>query len=337
MNEIIEEVLEAAKGRLSDEELIFLKNILIVKFNGYKITKEETNIVKYEATDSEIWFKKFFVTKTIQGLSNRTLKYYKSELTRIFKIINKPLDKITADDLRYYLACWQTKKKLSPNAVDNTRRILSTFFKFLEDEEYIKKNPVKKIKKVRSKKMVKKALNTEELDKLRIQCEKITDCVQRKRGIALLETLLSTGARVSEISHLKIEDINFVKSEALILGKGNKERIVYLNSTAKLRIQEYLNVRKGDCEYLFSSIQRPYKRLETSAIEIFIRKLGRSAGVENVHPHRFRRTCATILNRRGMPIGEIAKYLGHDSIATTQIYVDVNGEDVRRNCEKFLG
>lgn len=337
MNEIIEDVLETMKKHLSDEDLILLKNVLIVKLNGYKITKEETKVVKYEATESEIWFKKFFVTKTIQGLSNRTLKYYKSELTRILKIINKPLDKITADDLRYYLACWQMKKKISPNAVDNTRRILSTFFQFLEDEEYIHKNPVKKIKKVRAKKNVKKALTTEEVDKLRIQCEKIEGCIQRKRGMTLLEILLSTGARVSEISNLKIENINFQKGEALILGKGNKERIVYINSTAKLRIQEYLKVREGDCEYLFSSIFQPYNRLQTSAIEVFVRELGRSAGIENVHPHRLRRTCATLLNKRGMPVGEISKYLGHDSIATTQIYIDVSGEDVRRSCEKFLG
>lgn len=152
-----------------------------------------------------------------------------------------------------------------------------------------------------------------------------------------MEILLSTGARVSEISNLKIENINFQKGEALILGKGNKERIVYINSTAKLRIQEYLKVREGDCEYLFSSILQPYNRLQTSAIEVFVRELGRSAGIENVHPHRLRRTCATLLNKRGMPVGEISKYLGHDSIATTQIYIDVSGEDVRRSCEKFLG
>lgn len=209
MNEIIEEVLEATKGHLSDEELIFLKNVLIVKLNGYKITKEETKIVKYKTTESEVWFKKFFVTKRIQGLSDNTLKCYKNELTRILKVINKPLDKITADDIRYYLACWQMKKRISPNAVDNVRRILSTFFQFLEDEEFINKNPIKKIKKIRQKKVVKKALTSEELDKLRLECEKIKNDIQRKRGMAILETLISTGARVSEITSLKITNINF--------------------------------------------------------------------------------------------------------------------------------
>lgn len=329
MVSIIDEILNEMQNVCDNNTFEHLKNFIIVKLNGYKIERQETGIVKYEMSESEKWFKMFFIAKNLQGLSNRSLKYYKSELERTLKAINKPIGEITTNDIRYYLACIQLKGKSKQISIDNTRRVLNTFFQWLQDEEYITKNPVKRIKKSRQKKEIKKSFSFEEIEKLKMACKS-------KREIALINFLLSTGTRAEETTNVKISDINFVTGEVMVNGKGNKERIVFLNATALLRLKDYINSRKSDSEYVFSGEISPYSKIGVSVIESVVKKVGKRADVKKVHPHRFRRTCATIASKRGMPIEEISKMLGHENLGTTQIYVQVDAEDIRKSHEKYM-
>lgn len=333
---VIDEILNEIKSKCDLSIYSYLKSFITVKLNGYKLEKQETGLVKYEMTESEKWFKMFFVSKKLQGLSDRTLRVYNYEITRFLTNIKKSLKDVTTDDIRYYLACYQLAGKATPVTIDNTRRYLSTFFQWLEDEDLILKNPLKKIKKTKFKKEMKKAFSFDEIEKIKMSCEKIKKELDRKRQLAIIETLLSTGCRAAELINIKLKDVNFNTGEVKVLGKGNKERITFLNSAATARLNDYLKSRMGNSEYLFCSLQSPYKKLEESGLEITIRRLKKLSGIDDIHPHRFRRTCATIAKKRGMPIEEISKMLGHEDLGTTQIYVQVDTDDIRKSHEKFM-
>jgi site-specific recombinase XerD len=333
---VINEILQEIKSKCDPNTYNHLNSFITVKLNGYRLIKMETGMVKYEMTESEKWFKMFFISKKLQGLSERTLKVYKYEITRFLLNMKKPLKDITTDDVRYYLACYQLSGKVKQTTIDNTRRYLNTFFQWFEDEEYIAKNPCKKIKKVKQKKKVKKAFKFEEIERLRMAYEKIEKEIDRKRTIAMVEFLLSTGVRAEELTNVKLVDINFDTGEVMITGKGNKERIVYLNATSLLRLKDYLKERQGQSEYVFLGLQSPYGKIGVSVVETTVRKLGKEAGINKVHPHRFRRTCATIARKRGMPIEEISKMLGHEDLGTTQIYVQIDEDDIKKSHEKYM-
>ena len=341
MEPVINEILADIRGICDIETYNQINNIIVTKLNNYEIKEIKKNeLITYEMNESQKWYQMFFIAKKIEGLSHNTLRVYKNALDKMIIFLNKPFDEINTDDLRYYLANYQTNGKATSITVDNERRYLSTFFQWLEDEELIPRNPMKKIKKIRYKKQVKKAFTNKELELLKIEAEKIKKDTKRTRLIALIEFLLSTAARVEELTNVKLSDINFETGEVFITGKGNKERIVLLNNRAMLRYKEYLKTRDDTNEYAFVSLLKndkgKYRKLEVSAVEIAIRNLGRAAKVEKSHPHRFRRTCATNLMKRGMPIAEISKYLGHESIATTQLYLDISIDNVTKNCEKFM-
>lgn len=329
MAAVVEEILQEIKTNCNTNVYNHLSSFITVKLNGYKLTKEETGIVKYEMSKSQEWFRMFFISKKLQGLADRTLKAYKVELIRVLGQINKPYDEITSDDIKYYLACYQLAGTATSVTIDNVRRYLNTFFQWLEDEEYIARNPVKKIKKIKQKKVIKKAFSFDEIEKLKLACK-------TKRQFALIEFLLSTGVRADELVNSKLSDLNIEKGQLKVLGKGNKERIVYLNSSSKIRLMDYLKDRKGNSEYIFSGEQSPYDGIRADQLRTIIRTIGKLAGVEDTHPHRFRRTCATIAHKRGMPIEEIQKMLGHENIGTTQIYVQVDAEDIKKSHEKYM-
>ena len=325
----MQEIFGEIKNKCDPGTYNHLINFITVKLNGYKLEKAETSLIKYEMTDSQRWFKMFFISKKLQGLSDRTLKVYKNEINRFLINIKKDLKSITTDDIRYYLACYQISGRATPVTIDNTRRYLSTFFQWLEDEDYILKNPLKKIKKTKFKKTMKKAFSFEEIEKLKMACK-------TKREIALVTFLLSTGTRAQETTNIKLIDIDFNTGEVKVTGKGNKERMVFLNATALLRLKDYIATRKGDSEYVFCARIKPFDKIGVEVIERVVREIGKRANVNNVHPHRFRRTCATIAHKRGMPIEEIQKMLGHEDLGTTQIYVQVDEEDIRKSHEKYM-
>lgn len=329
MNLVIDEILGEIKNRCDTETYNYLNSYITIKLNGYRLVKEETGIVKYEMSKDEKLFKMFFISKKLQGLSDRSLRYYRQELERSLLKINKPFEQITSDDIKYFLACYQLGGTANSTTIDNMRRVLNTFFQWLEDEEYIVKNPVKKIKKTRQEKKIKKAFSFEEIEKLKLGCKS-------ERDIALIEFLLSTGVRADELVNAKLNDLDIENGQLKVLGKGNKERIVYLNSSAKIRLMNYLTSRKGNSEYIFSGEQSPYDGIKADHLRVLVKKIGKRAGVEDVHPHRFRRTCATIASKRGMKIEEIQKMLGHENLTTTQIYVQVDTEDVKKSHEKYM-
>lgn len=341
MEPVINEILADIRGICDIETYNQINNIIVTKLNNYEIKEHDNKneLVTYEMTDSQKWYQMFFIAKKVEGLTDKTLKNYKYAIDRMVRFLDKPFDQITADDIRYHLAYYQKNSNASSRTVDNERRYISPFFQWLEDEGYIIKSPFRKIKKIKYKKTVKKAFSIKDLEVLKIQAEKIEKEEARKRVIALMEFMLSTAARVEEVANTKLEDINFDNGDVYITGKGNKERVVYLSPKAMLRLQDYLKTRKGCTEYAFQSLgmrNGKYLKMSGSSIEVAIRRLGRETSIEKVHPHRFRRTCATNLMKRGMPIAEISKYLGHESIATTQIYLDIDVNNVKRNCEKFM-
>ncbi len=332
----INEILQEIKNKCDIDTYAYLESFITVKLKGYKLKQEETSIVEYKQSKNEQWFKMFFIAKKLQGLSDRSLKVYRTEITRFIEASNKNLDKITTDDIRYYLACIQIGGKCSKVTLDNTRRYLNTFFQWLEDEEYITRSPMKKIKKIKQKKEEKEPLSNDELNLLRFKCESIKKEIERKRLLAIIEVLISTGCRAEELCNIKIRDIDFSSNDITITGKGDKQRVVHLNSNAKLRLREYLDSRIDNNEYAFVSLLSPYKPLKLSGLGIILRNLGKECGIKKVHAHRFRRTCACMLIDRGMPIQEVSKYLGHEDLRTTQIYVRVEQERIKQSHQKFM-
>ena len=332
----IAEILQEIKNKCDIDTYTYLNSFITVKLNGYRLEREETRMVKYEKSINEQWFKMFFIAKKLQGLSDRSLKVYRTEITRFITAVKKNLSEITTDDIRYYLACMQIKGNCSKVTLDNTRRYLNTFFQWLEDEEYIVRSPMKKIKKIKQKKEEKEPLSNDEINLLRFSCEGIKKDIEKKRLIAIIEVLISTGCRAEELCNIKICDIDFNTNDITITGKGDKERVVYLNSSAKLRLKEYLESRSDNVEYAFVSLISPYKQLKTNGLGKALRDLGKKCDIEKVHPHRFRRTCACMLIDRGMPIQEVSKYLGHEDLRTTQIYVRVEQERIKQSHKKFM-
>lgn len=326
---VIDEILNEINSVCDLSTYEYLKNFITIKFHNYKIVKkEETGLIEYKEDKNQLMIKKFMITKKLQGLSEKSIKAYYSEIVKLLSNVKKDVDAISTDDIKYYLACLQIKG-LSNATVDNTRRFLSSFFQFLEDEEVIKKNIVKKIKTIKQKKSIKKPFSAEEIEKLKLACDS-------KRKIAIIEILLATGVRVNELVNIKISDINFKENEIKILGKGNKERYVYLTAGSKIRVLDYLKNRKGENIYLFQKEIGKLDQLNSDYIATMLKEIGGVAKVENVHPHRFRRTCATMAHRRGMKIEEIQKMLGHASLSTTQIYVEVDNLEVKRAHQKYM-
>lgn len=271
----------------------------------------------------------FLSAKQVEGCSERSVSYYRSTLDNLIKVLEKPFNQIETEDLRIYLSKYQKKNNASKQTIDNIRRILSSFFTWLEDEDYILKSPVRRIHKIKTMKQVKETYSDEALERLRDNCKTIRD-------LALIDMLASTGMRVGELVKLNRVDVDFVNRECVVLGKGSKERVVYFDARTKLHLQNYLNSRTDDNEALFVSLLEPHNRLEIAGVEIMLRKLGRSLEINKVHPHKFRRTLATRAIDKGMPIEQVQKLLGHQKIDTTMEYAIVDQQNVKNSHKKYL-
>ena len=271
----------------------------------------------------------FLSAKQVEGCSERSVSYYSSTLDNLIKTLVKPFNQIETEDLRVYLSEYQKKNDASKQTIDNIRRILSSFFTWLEDEDYILKSPVRRIHKIKTMKQVKETYSDEALERLRDNCKTIRD-------LALIDMLASTGMRVGELVKLNRVDVDFVNRECVVLGKGSKERVVYFDARTKLHLQNYLNSRTDENEALFVSLLEPHNRLEIAGVEIMLRKLGRSLEINKVHPHKFRRTLATRAIDKGMPIEQVQKLLGHQKIDTTMEYAIVDQQNVKNSHKKYL-
>lgn len=314
---------------LTTEQLEELKATLYIQLKPYTVSKITTEIVPYSGGNDEL-LKKFFIAKQVEGCSEKTLRYYIATLKFFMRIMQLPMEKVTTENIQYYLAWYRKERGCSKANMNNIRRILSTFFHWLRDNDIIVKSPTDPIKKIKFEQKVRVPFTNEEIEKMRYAAR------NNLKLRALIEFLLSTACRASEVANLKRSEVNMTNGEAIVMGKGSKERTVYLNTQAIYYLKKYLDSRIDNNQYLFVSDLFPFKRLEISGIEIAIRKLGRALGIE-AFPHKFRHTAATRLREKGMDITLIQKILGHKKIETTMVYVKVSQTDAKYVHSKLLG
>lgn len=335
-----------SSGEFTEEQIQLVRNALFVILPDYNIQKATHELIVYEGNINEQLLKKFLLCKKINGCTERTLLQYKHEIERAIKRMeNKPCTDITVDDVRKLLA-QETIKGNSLTQIDNVRRCLSTFFAWLEEEELIRRNPIRKIKKTRSRKVKKEAFTDMEVEMLRNAC-------RDEKDIFLIEFLLSTGVRAFECVNIRLDEIE--ENKVLVHGKGQKDRYVYMNAKAQFALKNYLNERKDSNPYLFPRFVGVGKGVQTvgwwknekyvtdgshvghDCINTIVKSIGKKAGVKSkVHAHKFRRTCATFALRNGMPIEKVSKMLGHENVSTTQIYLDITESELERAHEKYV-
>lgn len=310
---------------LDNRQLEELHCVLMYCMHGVTIANEDTT------DEIEIdYVEMFLAAKKIEGRSEKSLKYYQSTIKKMIEKSGKTVKHITTDDLRGYLSEYQEENSSSKVTIDNIRRILSSFFGWLEDEDYILKSPVRRIHKVKTGKSIKETYTDEQLELMRDSCEE-------SRDLAMIDLLASTGMRVGELVLLNREDINFEERECVVFGKGDKERIVYFDARTKMHLQNYLETRTDDDNALFVSLSVPHKRLKIGGVEVRLRKIGKALGIEKVHPHKFRRTLATMAIDKGMPIEQLQQLLGHQRIDTTLQYAMVKQSNVKIAHRKYIG
>ena len=317
--------IETQMQRVLDSfQLEKLHHILICCMHGVEVTA--LNSVNEEELE---YVEMFLAAKKIEGRSEKSLKYYKATIDKMTSRIGKTIKHITTDDLRFYLSDYQQENKSSKVTIDNIRRILSSFFGWLEDEDYILKSPVRRIHKVKSGKTIKDTYTDEQLELMRDSCDETRD-------LAIIDLLASTGMRVGEMVRLNKEDVDFDERECIVFGKGDKERIVYFDARTKMHLKNYLNSRTDDNPALFVSLVSPHNRLKTGGIEVRLRKIGENNGIDKVHPHKFRRTLATMAIDKGMPIEQLQHLLGHQRIDTTLQYAMVKQSNVKIAYRKYI-
>ena len=329
-DKVITEIEQAMVASLDNAQMKLLHRVLNHVLWNCDISEVEERPKEDALVSNTQLLQGFLSSKRVEGCSEKTLKYYKGTIGRLLSTLEKHVVHVTTDDLRQYLAAYQLRNGCSKANIDNVRRILSSFFAWLEDEDYILKSPVRRIHKIRTTQTVKETYSDEVLEIMRDGCETVRD-------LALIDLLASTGMRVGELVRLNIEDIDFETRECVVFGKGNKERPVYFDARTKVHLQNYLNERSDDNPALFVSLLNPHKRLEISGVEIRLRKLGRALGVNHVHPHKFRRTLATRAIDKGMPIEQVQQLLGHAKIDTTMQYAMVSQHNVKISHRKYIG
>ena len=327
--EIIKEIEQSLLSYLDNAQMEILHKILNRCFENVEINIKDNKVVDICKHSNDELIKKFISAKEIEGCSKRTTKYYESTLLKMNSKLDKGITHLTTDDLRMYLTEYQKVNNCSKASIDNIRRNLSSFFSWLEEENYILKSPMKRIHKIKTDKVIKETYSDETLELLRDNCS----CL---RDLAIIDILASTGMRVGELVKLNINDIDFENRECVVLGKGNKERPVYFDARTKIHLKNYLNSRNDSNQALFVSLDEPHTRLNISGIEIRLRYLGKRLGISRVHPHKFRRTMATKAIDKGMPIEQVQSLLGHSQIDTTMHYAMVNQNNVKESHRKIM-
>ncbi|MBR5195516.1 MAG: tyrosine-type recombinase/integrase [Akkermansia sp.] len=324
---IINNVL-AALSHLPQSEQDRLHEVLLKELEQVEITPRESDGERCQRENSELE-QAFIAAKRLEGCSEKSLAYYHTTLNKLLQALNKPVDAITTPDIRAYLASIQESRSLSRVTIDNIRRIFSSFFSWLEDEDLIRKSPVRRIRKVRAESLIKEVLSDENLEVLRDSCIE-------PRDLAMIDLLVSTGIRVGELVKMNRQDIDFQERQCVVFGKGNKEREVYFNARAKIHLLNYLRDRTDDNPALFVSLHAPHSRLTISGVESRLRAVGSRANIHHVHPHKFRRTMATMAIDKGMPIEQVQRLLGHVRVDTTLHYAQVNQNNVKLAHRKYI-
>lgn len=324
---IITDVVQQMLPHLDNVQLKQLQKVLEHALFGCEITRQNE---KEATNDNPKLVDAFVAAKRIEGCSEKTLKYYRTTIDAMVTSVNKRIRHIQTEDLRSYLTDYQGKNQSSRVTIDNIRRILSSFFAWLEDEDYILKSPVRRIHKVKTVSNIKETYTDEELEKMRDNCRELRD-------MAIIDMLASTGMRIGEMVLLNKADINFNERECVVFGKGDKERIVYFDARAKIHLQNYIDSRADDNPALFVTLRSPHERIKIGGIEARLRGMGEDLNIEKVHPHKFRRTLATMAIDKGMPIEQLQQLLGHKRIDTTLQYAMVKQSNVKHAHRKYIG
>lgn len=328
--EVISNITKDMEDSLTDYQLNKLKESLIINFEGVEfIIKTDELKHQEELDENKNMIDSFISSKQVEGCSERTIKYYKEIIEKFVNSFDKSIKQISTNEIRNYLSNYKDNSSCGATTIDNIRRVLSSFFSWLEDEDYIMKSPVRRIHKIKTAVVVKEVLTDENLERLRDECENIRD-------LSLIELLISTGMRVGELVNLNINSLNFEDRSCIVLGKGNKEREVYFDAKTKLHLKEYISKRNDSNDALFVSMREPHQRLSISGIELIIRTLGINSNINKVHPHKFRRTLATMAIDKGMPVEQVQKLLGHVKIETTMNYALVNQSNVKISHRRYI-
>lgn len=334
--EVYDKLREGLIGKIDRRQIAAVIDAVALSLDGFMLVRVSRELIVYEPSNERI-LNKFLVSKAVEGLSDRSLQTYRGVITGFLRNTSKLITDITTDDIRVYLA-YKKINKTSGNYLNLIRRSLSSLFQWCVDNGEMDTNPVKKIKSIRTERKVRNPFSEDDLELLRTKAAKLRDK-------AIIEFLYSTGCRVSEMCHTNRLDVNFDEGKVTVLGKGRKYRDVYMSARCKAVLREYINSRSDDIPALFISAsenlkgglrEKPKGRLSPSGVEVMLRNLGRKCGIDNVHPHRFRRTAATLALKRGMPIEQVQKMLGHDSIETTTIYAQSNMNDVQTAHNKYV-
>ena len=321
MDEKLVNILNAMAEYLNIPQMKKLQEVLLEQLTEAEPQKEEIS--------NEAYLKLFLDAKKIEGCSERTLQYYRVTIQHFLTFVETPIRKVTTGEIRSYLVDYQKINNCSKVTVDNVRRNLSSFFSWLEEEDYILKSPMRRIHKIKTKTVVKEVISDESMEMMRDSCTELRD-------LAMIDLLYSTGIRVGELVNLNIANVDFEHRECVVYGKGDKERRVYFDAKAKIHLQNYLAARTDNNPALFVTLDAPHERLKISGVEIRVRELGRSLGLPKIHPHKFRRTMATRAIDKGMPIEQVQKILGHSQIDTTMQYAIVNQNNVKTSHQKYI-
>lgn len=321
MEEKIVAVLNEMSEYLSIAQMKKLQEVIIKTF-------AENEVAKIDIPNEE-FLKMFLAAKRIEGCSERTIEYYQATVMHLLSKIETNVRKVTTEEIREYLSEYQKWNNCSNVTVDNIRRNISSFFSWLEEEDYILKSPMRRIHKIKTKTVVKNVISDEDIEKLRDNCKE-------KRDLAIIDLLYSTGIRVGELVNLNIDDVDFEGRECVVYGKGDKERRVYFDAKAKIHLKEYIENRTDSNKALFVTLDAPYDRLKISGVEIRLRELGRKLNLTRIHPHKFRRSMATRAIDKGMPIEQVQKILGHSQIDTTMQYAMVNQSNVKTAHQRYM-
>lgn len=323
---LVNDVMQAMLPYLNNDQLEKLQKVMQYVLFQYEITKTEKN-----SEDSALNLVDLFLSaKRIEGCSEKSLKYYQTTIQSMLSAVKKDVKQIETEDIRTYLTDYQQQKKSCRVTIDNIRRILSSFFSWLEDEDHILKSPVRRIHKVKAVTNIKETYSDEVLEMMRDNCTE-------PRDLAIIDMLASTGMRVGEMVLLNRNDIDFNERECVVFGKGNKERVVYFDARTKIHLKNYLRSRTDENPALFVSLKSPYNRMNIGGIETCLRRLGKQLGLQRVHPHKFRRTLATMAIDKGMPIEQLQQLLGHKRIDTTLQYTMVKQSNVKIAHRKYIG
>ena len=324
--QLISQVQQQMLPYLNNEQLSKLRAAMEYCLHGLEITAadqpQEQELPNAVAA--------FIAAKRIEGCSEKTLTYYRKTIEAMTEGIGKTPQQITTDDIRQYLTAYQVQRKSSKVTIDNIRRILATFYSWLEDEDYIVKSPVRRIHKVKTAKVIKDTYTDEALELMRDNCGTLRD-------LAIIDLLASSGMRVGEMVALNRDDINFNERECVVFGKGSKQRLVYFDARTKIHLQNYLDSRTDSDPALFVTLRAPFQRLQIGGVEVRLRELGKRLLIPKVHPHKFRRTLATSAIDKGMPIEQVQQLLGHQKIDTTMHYAMVKQQNVKLAHRKYIG